>query len=95
MWKLSLVPDGTDSAHAECRHLLHRKSTAMPLIAASQKLSNALNNIILAPTVDSLEISKVLHCSRYSSENNADRATKIIKHMQHARSYRTQSKSSL
>jgi hypothetical protein len=63
--------------------------------AASQKLSDALNIITLACTVDLLEISKVLHCSRYSSETNADRATKIISKMQHARSYRTRSTSSL
>jgi hypothetical protein len=47
-----------------------------------------LTIIILARTVDSLEIYKVLHCSHYSSETNADRATKIMSKMQHARSYR-------
>jgi ligand-binding sensor protein len=39
--------------------------------AVSQKLSDALNIIILACTVELLEISKVLHGSRYSYETNA------------------------
>jgi hypothetical protein len=55
--------------------------------AASQELSGALNIITLASTIHLLEISKVLHCSRYSSETNADSATKIIWKMPHARSY--------
>jgi hypothetical protein len=63
--------------------------------AASQKLSDALSIITLACTVDLLETFKVLHCNRYSSETNADRATKIISKTQHARSYRTRFTSSL
>jgi hypothetical protein len=43
-------------------------------MAASQKLSDVLNNITVACTVDLLEISKVLHCSRYSSGTSADGA---------------------
>jgi hypothetical protein len=55
--------------------------------AASQKLSDALYIITLACTVDLLEIFKVLHCSRYSSETNAVEARKITSKMQHASSY--------
>ena len=56
----------------ECRHLLQRTIRMSPSVVAC--------------TVDLLEIYKVLHRKRYSSETNADRATKIMSQVQHAKS---------